>query len=1615
MSGVGSFHSAFAVFFGYASEFLSRPNNLGFGSAVPIVSLADTWKTDTIYYVDATGANPSRVPSFISTLVSSSNLSPGQQSRLKPLESRDAIQRACPSNFNLVSECFAVLVFDYLPSGRDDSRPMNYTMRIDGGRTAVDVEKHTSDFERVTLPVQWAVDKAVMQLLGATNVPTPREWPYTQESNEEAKLNRRLSYLDVIEDLLVFVLFFAFLGVVYQLSGAFVDERASRLASLMHVMGCGRAARMVSWHASVSLVYLPAWIFTALIWHFRIFSKTNAGLLVAIHIITGLSLASFSLLACMPFRKSPQLGAIATTFLTVLLSIIALLVPRNPTACAMYTLIFPPGFFVFAIKAVSRFEQNLHGAQVGTSRGQAVAGVDGGWDGRILGSCLGVAVANIFLWLLIAGIVERWMFEPGAGDRNVAATNEQRSWFSRLFGLRSNSAPGPPQEDEDEPHTPVMTGKSHPIPPAITLTNLTKTFPPAKRRAPRITAVKNLSLSIPARGIFVLLGANGSGKSTTLEMVAGLTRPSAGGIEFGDELEVDEKDQVEEKEREPRRGGKHGSLGLVPQRNVLFPELTCYQTVRLWRDIKVPHASRSPSSTIPLETSFEALEQLLVDCDLGPKMHSSAATLSGGQKRRLQLACGLVGGSKIVLVDEATSGVDPLSRRAIWRALGKVREDRCVVFTTHFLDEADLLADDIAILAAPGKLLAQGSPVALKSKLGQGYVVHVPEPSDSTLSTIRTHAPLATTDDSEPGAYILHSKSPQVVGRVLDALEKTGVQGYDVRNTSMEAIFLDLMGHGKDGADEVPERDELAAVQSRTSAVRRAEAEQRPLALSDGRKTSSLRQALTGFHKRSLILRRSWLSYVLMVIIAIAGACVPLIFMKDRADTCQYVEDIEFSTPLYLPAAGASIPSTFGDAFDGYKPIISPPDLLAPLDATQLPQTAVSGSEAFAQTLRNTYRNLSIGGLEVDGSQQATVAWEASPGSVAGLALLNLASNVLADRVLGTTGPRIIAYFQNLPGSWVAGTGMALKWEGFFGASMGLWPAFFILYVSAERRSSVQAMQLSNGMTPAGLWLGHLLFDLPWVVLIATIITIVFGVATSQFYALGALWAVMVLYGIAGALFAYVISTFVKSPLAGFAVAGGYNVIMSVLYTAAYMLTLTYTRSSDSSKTLMVVHYTISLVSPVASVVRAAFVSVNLFSILCDGLGNYSPTSPSSMGKFGGPVVYLIGWILVLFGLLMWIEYGKPIPKWLRFWRNTTAQENDAERTAAQNGAFSAQVKAEAKRVQNSQDALRVLNVTKTFPGRFTAVDDVSFGVDNETFAMLGPNGAGKTTTFNIIRGDVRPTNGDVLISGVSIVDELAAARVSLGVTPQFSAADSQLTVREHMMIYGSLKGLRGENLRENVELLMEATALSQYRDRLASKLSGGNARKLSLALSLIGNPRVLLIDEYSTGIDAATKRAMWKTLRRVSSGKAVVITTHSMEEASALASKVGILSKRMLAVGTTHELVSHFPTYEVHFTARTPYEASRAAGLMSRFPGSRKADDVATRYEVPIGETSLASLFNVLSGNNDNDQSISEDSSDMEYTVERLGLESVFLKVIREHDAAVGEPPKVKPWWRFW
>ncbi|KAH7886313.1 hypothetical protein F5I97DRAFT_2027968 [Phlebopus sp. FC_14] len=1568
----------YGVFLSVAQTFLVKPNNYGMGTPIPVYNFQNQFDGSlSLIWADGTNGTGSLSASDIMSHITS-GFNSHQLRAIKQVASPADIPFYCPQNFNLFSECYAGIAFNYLPTTPTDTTPVNYTISADGGLVYINVYDHTSDFETRILPLQLAVDQALISLRSGQSIPTPLEWPYTQETNQQQATNTRLSYIRGLRTLLVLALFICYIGIAYQLPGAFTGERANFLTSHMKAMGLLDSARIISWHLSISLVYLPAWIVVSLVWHYNIFTETNAGLVLVIHLVLGFSLASWSFFVSAPFGKSPQLAAVASTFLAILFAILALVFSQASTGAAtIFTLIFPPGYYIFAIRAMCGWENHLMSTDL----------LKPDPDSHLtLLPILIVAIIDIFLWPYLGVLLENRLYD--------AREPSPRFWS---FLRRRKQIDPPP----------------HPADAAISVRNLHKTFKPSmfRREKGPITAIADLTLDIPKSGIFVLLGSNGAGKSTALSIIANLLGRSAGSITFEGGV------------THPPRG----VLGIVPQKNVLFPDLTCYQTLRVWRAVK--HSSQSVDDD-------DDYEQLLRDCDLGKKIHSNANTLSGGQKRKLQLAIGLVGGSKIILVDECTSGVDPLSRRALWRTLTSVKHERTIVFTTHFLDEADLLADNIAILAAPGKLVAEGSPVALKTNLGQGYSVQVTfdfsdmnekeftsAPAD-VLDRIREVAPQCTMSQASPTqvSYHLKSKDSVVVEKVLRLLDNNGSQhriaSYDILGTSIEDIFLDLMKreagsgtpdtaeksiHSSDGASgsgiPVPEFASPISV----SPV---------LTLTDGRARSPFSQALTIFHKRALIARRSWLTPALVVLIAVCGSCIPLFYLSGQPATCTVQFKNETVIPLYWPDSPLNALAVGPSA----EILTYPPDITSTLGrtATFLRTENIDSNATFVATIQQDYLNISFGGISIDTQTgDSLVAWQASPPGLTGLTMLNLATNILYNRALNASGdtagtPSIImANYASFP-PIAQGTLVDLKWIAFFGAAMAVFPAFFSIYVSRERRSSVQAMQLSNGLSdPIGLWLGHLLWDSIFSVTVATIITIIFAAVSNQFHGLGFLWLVLVLYGIVGALFAYCVSLFMSSPLTSFAAVAGYQIIMYILYLAGYLLTLTYAKTSQASHIITIIHFTLSLLSPVASVMRSAFVSVNLFSLLCDGT---TPVTTSSMGdimRYGGPILYLFVYGFALLGILVWVDSGSIIPR--RYLKTRKQQARIQEHQAA-NEISRKDVATETRTVAHSNDSLRVLHVTKSYNGN-RVVDDVSFGVSGDTiFAMLGPNGAGKTTTFNMIRTSVSWFL--LSTSAPSVVTSPRNARLSLGVCPQFTAIDAQLTVREHLLIYGRLKGLNsGNELNANVESLMLATSLNVYAERLASQLSGGNQRKLSLAIALIGNPAVVLIDEFSTGIDAKIKREMWGTLRNVAVGKAVVITTHSMEEASALANKVGIISKQMLAVGTTESLAARYATYQVHFSCPTREDVTRAQVLMSRIPGARLADDVATRFEVPVqqqgsNDLSLARLFHILSSQGDF----------QEYTVEKATLENVFLKVIRENnvleeDQSPRRRHRFRPW----
>src|SRR3569833_3576832 len=207
-----------------------------------------------------------------------------------------------------------------------------------------------------------------------------------------------------------------------------------------------------------------------------------------------------------------------------------------------------------------------------------------------------------------------------------------------------------------------------------------------------VVAVNALSLTAVRGQILALLGANGSGKSTTLDASAGINKLTSGTISIDGT----------------------GGLGIAPQKNVLWDEVNVEEHIRIFNKLKSPGAFASRDET----------RRLIASVDLESKTKAHSKPLSGGQKRKLQLGMMLTGGSAVCCVAEVSSGLDPLSRRRIWDILLAERGRRTIIMTTHFLDEADLLADHILVLSK-GTLRAEGTSAELEERLGGGYKIHV--------------------------------------------------------------------------------------------------------------------------------------------------------------------------------------------------------------------------------------------------------------------------------------------------------------------------------------------------------------------------------------------------------------------------------------------------------------------------------------------------------------------------------------------------------------------------------------------------------------------------------------------------------------------------------------------------------------------------------------------------------------------------------------------------------------------------------------------------------------------------------------------------------------------------
>lgn len=273
--------------------------------------------------------------------------------------------------------------------------------------------------------------------------------------------------------------------------------------------------------------------------------------------------------------------------------------------------------------------------------------------------------------------------------------------------------------------------------------------------------------------------------------------------------------------------------------------------------------------------------------------------------------------------------------------------------------------------------------------------------------------------------------------------------------------------------------------------------------------------------------------------------------------------------------------------------------------------------------------------------------------------------------------------------------------------------------------------------------------------------------------------------------------------------------------------------------------------------------------------------------------------------------------------------------------------------------ALRILGLRKVFAGTKpsgccgclrrrskakVAVQDLHLTVrQGQLLALLGQNGAGKSTTMNMLSGLMRPDGGDAIINGRSIKTDMPYIRSELGVCPQHDILFDDLTALEHIELYGGIKGISADEMDAVCLERLTSVSLWNVRNKKAGEYSGGMKRRLSLVLATLGDPKVIFLDEPTTGMDSKNRRRVWQAIENMKAGRVIVLTTHDLQEADVLAQKVCVLAHgAIVGIGTSMHLKSKIGGYRVSMVTEPSKSATLVQEIASLIPNANLEDESA-------------------------------------------------------------------------
>lgn len=324
----------------------------------------------------------------------------------------------------------------------------------------------------------------------------------------------------------------------------------------------------------------------------------------------------------------------------------------------------------------------------------------------------------------------------------------------------------------------------------------------------------------------------------------------------------------------------------------------------------------------------------------------------------------------------------------------------------------------------------------------------------------------------------------------------------------------------------------------------------------------------------------------------------------------------------------------------------------------------------------------------------------------------------------------------------------------------------------------------------------------------------------------------------------------------------------------------------------------------------------------------------------------------------------------------------------------------------NSSYSVICDNLKKVYRGKDgnskkIAVRELSLSMARgQCFGVLGPNGAGKTTLINMLTGFTKPTSGTAYIEGMDIRLDMDKIYTGIGVCPQHDLLWETLTGREHLLFYGRLKKLKGAQLAQAIKQSLKSVRLFDggVADKLVAKYSGGMKRRLSVAISLIGDPKVVYMDEPSSGLDPASRKDLWNAVKSAKQNRAIILTTHSMEEAEVLCDRIGIIANGTLqCIGNSQELKTKYGGSYVLTITTAGEEAEEVERLVrSISPGVSRVYHISgtQKFEMPKQEVRISEVFHAM-------ENAKSRVTILAWGLADTTLEDVFIRVARESEAS--------------